>query len=83
MLATFYFKNLSAAHIYLHILREANYGAQYYYFFEIIYILFFMKRMNPFIEGSKKNRFGPPAGMIWKFVHFDDFIILFDYILSY
>ena len=42
-----------------------------------------MKRMNPFIEGSKKNGFGPPAGMIWKFVHFDDFIILFDYILSY
>ena len=42
-----------------------------------------MKRMNPSIKGSKKNGSGPPAGMIWKFVHFDDFIILFDYILSY
>ena len=42
-----------------------------------------MKRMNPSIKGSKKNGSGPPARMIWKFVHFDDFIILFDYILSY
>ena len=37
MLATFYFKNLSAnifIYIYLaFILKEANYGAQYYYFF--------------------------------------------------
>ena len=83
MLATFYFKNLSA-NIFIYIyLGKPIMVHNIIIFFEIIYILFFMKRMNPFIEGSKKNGFGPPAGMIWKFVHFDDFIILFDYILSY
>jgi len=25
-----------------------------------------MKRMNLFIEGSEKNGFGSPAGIIWK-----------------
>jgi hypothetical protein len=30
------------------------------------YLLFFMKRMNLFIEGSEKNGSGSPAGMIWK-----------------
>uniref|UniRef100_A0A251TQN9 Ycf2 N-terminal domain-containing protein n=1 Tax=Helianthus annuus TaxID=4232 RepID=A0A251TQN9_HELAN len=30
------------------------------------YFLFFMKRMNLFIEGSEKIGSGSPAGMIWK-----------------
>lgn len=30
------------------------------------YLLFFMKRMNLFLEGSEKNGSGSPAGMIWK-----------------
>ena len=36
------------------------------------YILFFMKRMNPFIEGSEKNWSGPPAGKTSKNLCFID-----------
>ena len=36
------------------------------------YILFFMKRMNPFIEGSEKNGSGPPAGKTSKNLCFID-----------
>ena len=36
------------------------------------YILFFMKRMNPFIEGSEKNGSGPPSGKTSKNLCFID-----------
>ena len=41
---------------------EMNRKRNLYWF----YLLFFMRRMNLFIEGSKKNGSGSTAGMIWK-----------------